>query len=1136
MSEYIARWQQSISEEHCSEGSSLVANLFDSCDSLFASILNSLSRDKSVEKSTLLSLERSRSYLVLWADGFGVSDGRFDRSLDKSRRARGLTQRLLVSICRSLTRRLLHHISTEAQIQLHPKVARTSQALEKMSYLAHSDAPDIRDSDDDNSDSDSESDNDTSNSESEDLEEIAEDLRTDTQCLLDLGSRFEEEPVGPVVAENPVNPEPSIPWNPSEPFSERILRRYPDCDTTVAKRLGKISWNRLLRCQEAKTRNEHSGSAAIERTKAIGDKVAGTIVASTAFNDSGLGSSVPTESYAPNLIHYEETIVSYHGTAGASIRVPALSDEAKEGAPFSCVGCGRTVNITNTSTWKKHLFFDLQPYVCLHNECSFNETAFMTKAQWIEHLSLDHDYSPKWEISECSMCHKEVEAGKFNVIKHLSQHLEEISLMVLPTNAEESSASDDDSDSTALSDSREKSPGPVREEPSTKIPNGTGVGGSNIDEKFQKSHTAALGDGKDENVEPPLYGIPQNLHHIHVTDPFDEAQAVTKQHFHNLLQQEKENQTGPLTIQIGTRQQQFYRLDILRFAEQFGGVQNIPPKLHDQFKRGCFEKAQNSVWREYVQQHTEKIDIHNTQSSTPNKFPGEMMPPQTHPYQNEPLTSQREGINLGQGHLPVETTPVKTVLKALPTVRHHTTALLGPDGDEYHPQEIDEAGEKKILPNGQLLGGREYRCRVFYITNRGPKLFMLATECARVLGYRDSYLLFNKNRALYKIIASQEEKDDLVSQEVLPFTYRSRQIAIVTARSMFRQFGSRIVVNGRRVRDDYWEEKARKQGFTEADPADLRKRVGQVDSPVPSSSEIPPNMTMKPRIDEEPIQNQDELLASPDQSQFTLPNTARVQAHHTVEFVPGYVQGPHRTIEGASTTDMAFESPEAELMPMRAGCDNCLRRHLKCDGRLPSCTRCLRSKKVCPGYLPPPRAKVFEEVRVAAPPPATLQAPELPSENLETERKVGAGVKQTIPLSPPQHQANLDLPSIFNPSDKVMWSWDRGLENHLVNNDSIHSPSEASKIPSSSSNQQEQSEPLGQELQCPFTGCGFRPTGRPEKHEAYLWEHISTHSVKEHECEQCGKKYARRENLSRHRGFAHGISNGTEDTKIVPIE
>lgn len=176
---------------------------------------------------------------------------------------------------------------------------------------------------------------------------------------------------------------------------------------------------------------------------------------------------------------------------------------------------------------------------------------------------------------------------------------------------------------------------------------------------------------------------------------------------------------------------------------------------------------------------------------------------------------------------PPKSGPVKStvIVKALPTVRDHTTDQLGAGGDEYKPREYDEAGEKKVNPNGQLNGGREYKCRTFLVPNRGDKLFMLATECARVLGYRDSYLLFNKNRSLFKIIASQVEKEDLIHQEVLPFSYRSRQIAIVTARSMFRQFGSRVIRNGRRVRDDYWEGKARKQGFTEEDLAG-EKRPG----------------------------------------------------------------------------------------------------------------------------------------------------------------------------------------------------------------------------------------------------------------------------------------------------------------------
>ncbi|KAI2824226.1 hypothetical protein CBS115989_637 [Aspergillus niger] len=201
---------------------------------------------------------------------------------------------------------------------------------------------------------------------------------------------------------------------------------------------------------------------------------------------------------------------------------------------------------------------------------------------------------------------------------------------------------------------------------------------------------------------------------------------------------------------------------------------------------------------------------------------------QTPRLQTQPLPAQAAvNVSPPQASPPDKTTPTKsTLVKALPTVRDHTTDQLNEEGDEYIPKEFDDAGEKKVDAMGYPQGGREYKCRTFRVPLRGNKLFMLATECARVLGYRDSYLLFNKNRSLHKIIASQIEKDDLIQQDILPYSYRSRQIAIVTAKSMFRQFGSRVIVNGRRVRDDYWESKARKQGFTEDDLAGEKRPGG----------------------------------------------------------------------------------------------------------------------------------------------------------------------------------------------------------------------------------------------------------------------------------------------------------------------
>lgn len=226
-----------------------------------------------------------------------------------------------------------------------------------------------------------------------------------------------------------------------------------------------------------------------------------------------------------------------------------------------------------------------------------------------------------------------------------------------------------------------------------------------------------------------------------------------------------------------------------------------------------------------------------TPRTSANRLSGSSIPlsqqPRPTQQQQQPMTLQLQSQGIPhQSHAtpsqtspPAKTTPTKPIVKALPTVRDHTTDQLGKEGDEYIPKEFDESGEKKVDAMGYPQDGRVYKCRTFRVPNRGEKLFMLATECARVLGYRDSYLLFNKNRSLFKIIATQTEKDDLIQQDILPYSYRSRQIAIVTAKSMFRQFGSRVIVNGRRVRDDYWESKARKQGFTEEDMAG-EKRPG----------------------------------------------------------------------------------------------------------------------------------------------------------------------------------------------------------------------------------------------------------------------------------------------------------------------
>lgn len=190
-----------------------------------------------------------------------------------------------------------------------------------------------------------------------------------------------------------------------------------------------------------------------------------------------------------------------------------------------------------------------------------------------------------------------------------------------------------------------------------------------------------------------------------------------------------------------------------------------------------------------------------------------------------------------QASPPRSTPSSNRVIKALPTSRDHTTDQLNAEKDEFLPREIDEDGEKKITAMGEPLGDRKFTVEAFTLQTRGAKHFMLATRCAQSLAYRDSYLLFHKNRSLYKIIANNAEKEEMIKKNIIPNAYRSRQIAVVTARSMFRQFGSRLVKDGRKVRDDYWEAKTRKQGFSEDDPA-WAKRPGEAKHKEPVSNDI----------------------------------------------------------------------------------------------------------------------------------------------------------------------------------------------------------------------------------------------------------------------------------------------------------
>lgn len=96
--------------------------------------------------------------------------------------------------------------------------------------------------------------------------------------------------------------------------------------------------------------------------------------------------------------------------------------------------------------YRRHLYTDLQPYVCLDTSCQHHDSTFSNRANWIQHLALDHGMEPSWEQIKCPLCTDEVGPGKIAITTHLGRHLEEISLSALPA-APDSETNSETSDS-----------------------------------------------------------------------------------------------------------------------------------------------------------------------------------------------------------------------------------------------------------------------------------------------------------------------------------------------------------------------------------------------------------------------------------------------------------------------------------------------------------------------------------------------------------------------------------------------------------------------------------------------------------------------------------------------------------------
>ena len=87
--------------------------------------------------------------------------------------------------------------------------------------------------------------------------------------------------------------------------------------------------------------------------------------------------------------------------------------------------------------FRQHLYLDLCPWICHDVTCQSGNKIFESRKDWVDHLALGHGLEPEWTSFQCPLCLQETGGGKNTIWRHLSSHLEEISLAALPIGADE---------------------------------------------------------------------------------------------------------------------------------------------------------------------------------------------------------------------------------------------------------------------------------------------------------------------------------------------------------------------------------------------------------------------------------------------------------------------------------------------------------------------------------------------------------------------------------------------------------------------------------------------------------------------------------------------------------------------------
>lgn len=409
-------------------------------------VLITITRAAPQKEAARLRSELER--LVLWGGSFSLSDGRLDELLSRSSELR---HAILSALC-ELGKVVKDDLQPALVGEQKDCSASPSHTTEDLQLLLEKAASVLDVSDETLSDD---------GSLRSDVDEIFEDLALYIDCLMDLSPALDSPILDPEL-DRPLHRHIetfNVSSSQAQVFCRHVRDRFPKMAKFLVERLGEAN---AVRADRLKAIRDRATEPRAVSTHALRNLLDGTskqahsdngpkMTASSAYS-THLTESVFDEphSTAKDKAFGDDCSITTFATNSTSVstlqkhrpRVPPLPNEAAEGKPFKCLICHYHLARINTrAAWKKHVFDDLQPYVCTIQECTKPRTRFQSSLEWANHEATHINNRAN---TKCPICVGDKDlsepAGYF---KHIAEHMREIALAVLPPNLE---ADEDDSD------------------------------------------------------------------------------------------------------------------------------------------------------------------------------------------------------------------------------------------------------------------------------------------------------------------------------------------------------------------------------------------------------------------------------------------------------------------------------------------------------------------------------------------------------------------------------------------------------------------------------------------------------------------------------------------------------------------